>query len=79
MTAEAATVPARKTLSLKFRVKCYFEDHPQDELTHAALREKFGMTKWTAVWVLRELVEDECLESVHIIRLRSKGIAKETT
>lgn len=75
----AARLPSRKTLNVKYRVKCYFATNPTEELTHPMLREKFGISKWTAVWVLRELVEEGLLESVHIIRLRSQGIAKETT
>lgn len=70
-------LPSRNTLHLKYRVRCYFDDNPDEELTHAQLREKFSMSKWTAVWVLRELVEEGYMESVHIIRLRSQGIAKE--
>lgn len=62
---------------LKERVKRFYADNPSEELTHALLREKFACSKWTAVWILRELVEEGILESVHVIRLRTKGIAKE--
>lgn len=72
-----ATIPPRKALNLKFRVKCFFAANPDEELTPTLLREKFGLTKWTGRWVLRELVEEGTLESVHVIRLRTSGIAKE--
>ena len=68
----------RRSLGLKDRVKRFYADNPREELTHASLRAKFGLSKWTAVWVLRELVEEGVLESVHVIRLRTEGIAKET-
>ena len=67
----------RREPGLKARVKRFFLDNPREELTHALLREKFACSKWTAVWLLRELVEEGVLESVHVIRLRTEGIAKE--
>lgn len=70
-------VSDRPEPGLKARVKRFYAERPDEELTHASLRAKFGLSKWTAVWVLRELVEEGVLESVHVIRLRSKGIAKE--
>ncbi len=60
----------RRELSLKGRVRRFYFDNPTEELTHNMLRQKFGISKWTAVWVLRELVEEGLLESVHVIRLR---------
>jgi len=63
----------RRERGLKARVKRFYFDNPDEELTHALLRAKFGITKWTAVWLLRELVEEGILESVHVIRLRMKG------
>lgn len=76
---ETATIPLRKTLSLKFRVKCFFRDNPDEELTPAAFRAKFGCTEATRRWLIVTLGEEGLLESVHVIRLRVKGIAKETT
>jgi hypothetical protein len=70
-------IPSRANLNLKFRIKCYFDNNPTEELTHAMLREKFSISAWTAKWVLHELVAEGKLESVHVIRLRVNGIAKE--
>lgn len=64
-------------LGLKHRVKCYFRDNPQEELTHPVLRVKFGCTVATAKWLVATLVEEGLIESVHVIRLRSMGIARE--
>jgi len=67
----------QKRKSLRVRVLEFFRDNPTEELTHQLLYAKFGCPKWTAVGVIRELVADGVLESVHVIRLRSAGIAKD--
>lgn len=78
MTTEVR-LPSRKTLNLKFRVKCFFRDHPDEELTPTDFRLKFGVTEATRRWLIVALAQEGLLESVHVIRLRSKGIAKEIT
>lgn len=77
MTPPAIQVPPRKVLSLKLRVKAFYRDNPGEELTHQQFRDKFSCSKWTAVWIIRTLIEEGLLESPHVIRLRSEGIAKE--
>jgi hypothetical protein len=77
MTATDIQVPSRKVLGLKYRVRCFFRDNPQEELTHSLLRSKFGCTVATSKWLVSTLVEEGLVESVHVIRLRTMGIAKE--
>jgi hypothetical protein len=77
MESDMATIELPpKPLTLKAQVQLYFETNPDEELTHAILRTKFSMSKWTAVWILRELKDEGILESAHVIRLRVKGIAR---
>lgn len=77
MNGMQETVSDPRAPGLKERVKRFYADNPSEELTHTLLREKFSCSKWTAVWILRELIAEGVLESVHVIRLRTKGIAKE--
>jgi hypothetical protein len=77
MTPPHTQVPARKVLSLKLRVKRFYTENPTEELTYPGVMEKFSCTKWAARWIVRTLVEDGFIESVHVIRLRTQGIARE--
>jgi hypothetical protein len=77
MTPPHIQVPPRKVLSLKLRVKRFYADNPEEELTYPALMAKFSCSKWAARWIVRTLVEEGECESVHVIRLRVQGIAKE--
>jgi len=63
--------------SLVVRVRSYYANNPEEELTYAGVTAKFGCTYETARKVVSALVAVGCLESVHVIRLRTKGVAKE--
>lgn len=78
MTPKAIEVPPRKVLSLKLRVKRFFLDNPDEEVTPAEFRAKWSCTEATRRWLIVALAEEGLLESVHVIRLRAKGIARET-
>lgn len=69
MTDDPASVPEA--------VRRFFLANPDEELTFEQLALKFGCTVWTARHAVRELKEAGLIESVHVIRNRSKGIAKE--
>jgi hypothetical protein len=80
MTPPHTSVPPRKVLSLKLRVRRFFADHPDEELTAADFRSKFNCSEATRRWIMVALGgEGGELESVHVIRLRSKGIARDMT
>lgn len=78
MTPKAIAVPPRKVLHLKMRIKRFFAERPDEELSHELIMAKFGCTYRASRWVVSELIEDGLLESVHTIRLRSAGKAKES-
>lgn len=74
---EAPAIPTRKVLNLKYRVKCFFAANPEEELTPAEFRIKFNCTEHARRWLMGELGgEHGELESVHVVRLRTSGIAK---
>lgn len=78
VTPPHTQVPPRKVLSLKLRVRRFFTDHPDEELTAAQFRDKFNCSEATRRWIMVALGgEGGEIESVHVIRLRVKGIAKE--
>lgn len=62
---------------LKERVRRFYADNPDEELTWPELREKFGCSRHTARWVVRALIEDGFLESERLVRRRALAIAKE--
>lgn len=68
--------PVRQNLVL--RVRSYYLANPDEELTYQAIVTKFGCTLWTARRTVYVLIEQGFLESVHVVRKREKGIAKET-
>lgn len=67
----------RRQPGLPARVRKFFEDNPDEELSYKAIMAKFGCTMWTARKCVYELAEAGYLESVHVIRRRVKGIATE--
>lgn len=78
MTPPAIHVPSRKVLGLKLRVRRFFAENPDEEMTAAQFRAKFNCTEATRRWIMVSLGgESGEIESVHVIRLRAKGIAKE--
>jgi Fic family protein len=58
------------------RVRQFFENAPEEELTYEFIVIQFGCTLGTARKVVYSLVETGFLESVHVIRRREKGIAR---
>ena len=70
--------PACRPPSIYAKVKRYFDDNPEEELTYQILMDKFNITRRVAFKVVYQLADDGLLEHVHVIRLRAKGIAKET-
>lgn len=63
--------------NLVVRVRTYYQSNPDEELTYQAIVAKFGCTLWTARRTVYVLIEQGFLESVHVVRKREKGIAKE--
>lgn len=61
---------------LKSRLTTFFADNPDEELTYAILVQKFDIGMEHARAVVQSLCVDGTLESVHVIRARTKGIAK---
>ncbi|MCW1958147.1 MAG: hypothetical protein KIH64_006295 [Mycobacterium sp.] len=59
------------------RIRAFFAANPEEELTFAMLQSKFGCTLWTARRAVYDLIEAGDLESVHVVRRRERGIARE--
>lgn len=59
------------------RLRAFYAANPSEELTFLAISIKFSCTLWTARHAVYALVDAGELESVHVIRLREKGMAKE--
>lgn len=58
------------------QVRRFFEQNPDEELTFEDFRNKFGLSDTTARDLVKRLIQLRELEFAHVIRLRSKGIAK---
>lgn len=57
------------------RLLAYFAENPDEELSPADAAEKLGVTLHTVHVAANRLHQDGVLESVHVIRLPSKGRA----
>ena len=55
----------------------YFEANADEEMTYADISQKFGCTIEAARQAVYAAMDSGVIESVHVIRNRSKGIAKE--
>lgn len=62
--------------SLAERIAAFFAANPDEELTHEDLAIKFDAAQFAVGYALAKLRARGLLESVHIVRLRSKGIAR---
>ncbi len=57
----------------------FYTDNPDEELTFADIATKYGCSLWTARTAVYNLQREGVLESVHVIRTRVRGMARETT
>ena len=64
------------TDSVYARLAAFFVDQPDEELSIADIPVKFGCSSWTAHDAVRRLCAERKLESVRIVRCRTKGIAR---
>jgi len=71
------TTRAPRTDGVKARIAAFFAANPDEELTRPMLLEKFGVGWQAGDNAVRELRQDGLLESVHVIRLRSKGARRD--
>lgn len=62
--------------SLFSRLRQFYEDNPDEELSFADAALKFGATRRNVESVVEQLRKLGVLESVHVIRRREKGIAR---
>lgn len=62
--------------SLAARLRKFFADNPEEELTIRMICEKFDANPKTVEKVLGEMKAAGELESLHVVRLRTKGIAR---
>lgn len=62
--------------SLCCKIAGFFDENPDEELTFQGLSDKFNAPVKTVRNVVAELVQSGKVESVHVIRLPSKGIAR---
>lgn len=60
--------------SIADRVLKFFQDNPDEELTPQDIRDKFGASYSSASNMLQR--HGDILESVHVVRLKSKGVAQ---
>jgi DNA-binding IclR family transcriptional regulator len=62
--------------SFRSRLLDYFARNPDEELSYAGVVAKFGISEKSARNIVPSLARQGLLESVHVIRLRSKGVAR---
>lgn len=64
----------RNGFGAKETLRRYFQANPDEELTWPDMLVKFERCRKTLTLALAELIEEGELESVHVIRLREKGM-----
>lgn len=62
--------------SVQDRLSQFFADNPDEELSYDDITAKFNCSRGTAEQAVSRLKADRLLESVHVIRLRTKGMSK---
>ncbi len=67
----------KRNEGIRARVEAFFLANPDEELTFAQLFVKFDANEYTARQIVEQLCRSGQLESVHVIRLRAKGVARE--
>lgn len=55
----------------------FFDWAPDEELTLTQIMDKYGCSYNTARYAVYELRERGLVESVHVVRARAKGVARE--
>lgn len=60
---------------VKARLRAFFDDNPDEELTRRDIEAKFGCSKSSMENAIASLQLEGRVESVHVVRARSKGIA----
>lgn len=66
-------VKRRHPHGLPARLLAFYEANPDEELTYSDIVAKFSVSPFTAREAVKALRSQ--IESVHIVRLRAKGIA----
>lgn len=61
--------------SVRQRVRQFFVDNPDEELTYEEMAAKFDTTINHCRELVKALKDEGLIESVHVIRNRSKGTA----
>jgi hypothetical protein len=61
---------------VKARMARFFRTNPEEELTFEQAILKFSANNYTLRQGVQELVKEGLLESVHVVRLKSRGVAK---
>jgi len=57
------------------KVEAFFLENPEEELSLADIMNKLGVNRKALEFALKRLKDEGLIESVHVVRLRSKGIA----
>ena len=60
--------PPPNPCSANQRVRRYFRDNPDDELTYAEMMEKFSLNRCRVYELVKLMREEELVEAVHIVR-----------
>lgn len=58
------------------RIRAFFVANPDEELTFDQIAVKFDCTIEQARFAVRDVAKTVDIESVHIIRMRAKGVAR---
>lgn len=61
--------------SLTARIRRFFVENPDEEMTYELLAAKYDAPIYTVRDIVKHLREAGIVESLHVIRNRSKGIA----
>jgi DNA-binding IscR family transcriptional regulator len=61
---------------VEYRLMAFFLENPDEELLLADVKEKFKCTPAHARKSVEALTSQGLVESVHIVRLKAKGMAK---
>lgn len=70
----AAMTTSRSVIA---RIRMFYRDRPDEELSIPQIAVKFGCKIKTVHKALQELKAEGEIESVHVVRRRSNGIARE--
>jgi len=63
--------------ALTRRITSYFQSNPDEELSIADMATKFGCTKHCVTTAIGRIKPEGVIESVHVVRLRARGIASD--